>query len=544
MKEWLDKAVFYEIYPQSFQDSNSDGTGDLQGIITRLDYIEALGCNALWINPCFDSPFVDAGYDITDYCRIAPRYGTNADMKQLCDELHKRDMHILLDLVPGHTSIESKWYKESAKADRNEYTDRYVWNSNVWEGFEGTGSIMGWNRGGTERDAACAVNFFNAQPALNYGFAKPDPDKTWQQAATAEGPMATRKAILDVICFWLGVGCDGFRVDMAGSLVKSDENQEATIELWQQMFAEVHSKYPGATFVSEWGDPGRSLKAGFDMDFLLHFGPSHYPDLFRTEHPFFAEDGGGTTQRFFSVYMQNKEKTEKGNGLMCLPSGNHDMDRMARTLDATEQKLAFAFILSMPGAPFIYYGDELGMKYVEGLKSVEGGYDRTGSRSPMAWDNSANYGFSAAPASDLYIRQDESSETLNVRCEEMDPDSTLNIVKQLIKIRGEHPALAAHASFELLTKDGGYPLVYRRSCADETLYILINPSDTERTTAAATVSGLPETPECVWSYTMATAEAGATTSITSAQPCKTSFELTRQTDGSVTVPPCSALFMK
>ena len=105
MSKWLDDAIFYEIYPQSFQDSNGDGIGDLQGIISRLDYIKELGCNALWLNPCFVSPFGDAGYDVADYCTIAPRYGTNEDAKQLFEEAHKRGMHILLDLVPGHTSV-------------------------------------------------------------------------------------------------------------------------------------------------------------------------------------------------------------------------------------------------------------------------------------------------------------------------------------------------------------------------------------------------------------------------------------------------------
>lgn len=113
MPKWLDNAIFYEIYPQSFCDSNGDGIGDLPGIIGKLDYIKELGCNAIWLNPCFDSPFYDAGYDIRDFYKVAPRYGTNEDMKQLFQEVHKRDMKIILDLVPGHTSIEHPWFKES-----------------------------------------------------------------------------------------------------------------------------------------------------------------------------------------------------------------------------------------------------------------------------------------------------------------------------------------------------------------------------------------------------------------------------------------------
>ena len=132
--KWLENAVFYEIYPQSFCDTNADGIGDFQGIIDRLDYIQELGCNAIWMNPCYMSPFLDAGYDISDYYRTAPRYGTNADIKRLFDELHKRGMHILLDLVPGHTSWDHPWFKESCKAAKNEFTDRYIWTDSTWEG--------------------------------------------------------------------------------------------------------------------------------------------------------------------------------------------------------------------------------------------------------------------------------------------------------------------------------------------------------------------------------------------------------------------------
>jgi glycosidase len=125
--DWLDNAVFYEIYPQSFFDSNGDGIGDIPGIINKLDYIADLGCNAIWMNPCFVSPFLDAGYDVADYYKVAPRYGTNDDLIRLFEEVHKRRMHIILDLVPGHTSWEHPWFKASMKAARNEYTDRYIW---------------------------------------------------------------------------------------------------------------------------------------------------------------------------------------------------------------------------------------------------------------------------------------------------------------------------------------------------------------------------------------------------------------------------------
>lgn len=217
MPKWLDNAVFYEIYPQTFCDTNADGIGDFQGILEKLDYIRDLGCNAIWLNPCFQSPFGDAGYDVSDYYTAAPRYGTNQDLKRIFQAAHEKGMRVLLDLVPGHTSIEHPWFRESMKPERNAYTDRYVWTNTVWERPDGMDCL----RAVSQRDGACAVNFFSNQPALNYGYYKPE--KPWQQPVDAPGPRATLEAMKDVMRFWLGMGCDGFRVDMAMSLVKNAE---------------------------------------------------------------------------------------------------------------------------------------------------------------------------------------------------------------------------------------------------------------------------------------------------------------------------------
>lgn len=483
MTDWLNDAVFYEIYPQSFRDSNADGIGDLQGIIEKLDYIRELGCNAVWLNPCFDSPFVDAGYDVRNYYLVAPRYGTNEDLKQLFDAAHARGMHVILDLVPGHTSVECEWFRESSRPERNAYSDRYVWTDSVWNAPDGVGSITGWLRGGYDRDGAAALNFFTAQPALNYGFYEKDADCPWQMGPEDEGPMNTRKAIEDIILFWLGMGCDGFRVDMAGSLVKNDPEKKGTIALWNDVFRVVRKQFPEARFVSEWGEPDKALMAGYDMDFLLHFGPSHYMDLFRTETPFFSREGKGCLKEFFSLYMENRRKTD-GRGLICIPSGNHDMDRMAKFLDQEEAKLAFLFLITMPGVPFIYYGDELGMRKLEGLPSHEGGYYRTGSRTPMQWNGSTNAGFSSAPADRLYLPVDTAMmDKINAESEAADPASLYRAVRALLAFRSAHAALRPDADFIL--KNDGYPLVYERRCEGETLRIIINPSSRAQVCAEA-----------------------------------------------------------
>lgn len=474
MAKWLKNAVFYEIYPQSFQDSNADGIGDIQGIIGRLDYIQDLGCNAIWMNPCFDSPFSDAGYDVRDYYTVAPRYGTNEDMKCLFAEVHKRGMHILLDLVPGHTSIDHPWFQESMKAEKNPYSKRYIWTDMVWEGFDGINNITGALRGISDRDGSCAVNFYTTQPALNYGFAKVT--RPWQSEVDSEEAAATRLAMQDIMDFWLGLGCDGFRVDMAGSLVKQDEDGSATVALWQKITGFLREKYPEAALVSEWGEPDKSLNGGFDMDFVLHFGPSHYLDLFRLEHPYFSKEGKGDAAAFVKRYMECRDAAG-GKGLICIPSGNHDMPRISLCLEEEERKLAFAFLLSMPGAPFIYYGDEIGMKYLQGIRSVEGGYDRTGTRTPMQWDDSVNAGFSSAAPDKLYIMQDPDTKRPTVQSEAARGDSLYHEIKKLIALRQSLEVLQSEAPVTFLyAQDHAYPLVYRRGETGNGVLVVLNPS--------------------------------------------------------------------
>ena len=468
--EWLDDAIFYEIYPQSFQDTNADGIGDINGITRRLDYIRELGCNAIWINPCFQSPFGDAGYDVEDYYTVAPRYGTNEDLANLFKEAHARDMHVILDLVPGHTAVTHKWFKESMKAEKNEYTDRYIWTDSIWEEPQGIGCI----RGISDRDGSCVVNFFSHQPALNYGYY--EQDRPWQQSMEDEGPRATLEAMKDVMRFWLKMGCDGFRVDMAGSLVKNDPEGKGTIRLWQNVREFLDKEFPHAAMVSEWGEPDKSLQGGFHMDFLLHFGPSHYNDLFRCEEPFFSSRGKGDVSAFVEKYIENYEKSER-KGLICIPSGNHDMDRLARGLQGDELKVAFAFLLSMPGAPFIYYGDEIGMRYVEGLTSVEGGYSRTGSRSPMQWDDSVNAGFSNASAEKLYIQQDKGADRPTVEKQKENNNSLYHEIRKLIDVRRAHAALLNKGEINFVyAKPDTYPLAYTRSTEKERILVVLNPS--------------------------------------------------------------------
>lgn len=480
MPQWLNDAVFYEIYPQSFYDTNADGIGDIRGVTEKLDYIRGLGCNAIWLNPCFDSPFKDAGYDVRDYKKIAARYGTNEDMAQCFAEAHKRGMHILLDLVPGHTSEEHPWFLESSRAEPNEYSDRYIWTHH-W--FERTDPLPGIG-GESEREAMYALNFFKCQPALNYGFWKVT--KPWQLPIDHPSCIATREAMKDVMRFWLDMGCDGFRVDMAGSLVKADDARfSGTSLIWRDVRAMLDREYPEAALVSEWGQPEFSLAAGFHMDFYLDWSGSGYTRLMRdyngpdgVDRSYFKSTSHTSIVSFLVDYMPQYRAAQKLGGLFCLLTCNHDTTRPRANLTPAELKLAYAFLFTMPGAPYLYYGDEIGMRYLD-VPTKEGGYTRTGSRTPMQWSAGRNLGFSAAENADmLYLPVDPAPDAPTVAGEEDDPQSLLNTVRALLALRRAHEDLRADAPFEVVeAKADSRLFVYRRG----SLLLAVNPGLTSCT---------------------------------------------------------------
>ncbi len=255
--DWLTEAVIYQVYPQSFYDSNADGIGDFNGLTQKLDYIKALGVSAVWLNPVFESPFGDAGYDVSDYYKIAPRYGSLSDFSRFCAGAAGRGIKVILDLVAGHTSIEHPWFKASARKAPNEFSNRYIWRHRDYpdEHHPPRGSYV--------------KNFFWCQPALNYGYARPR--ESWQDAADAPGPRANRAELKAIIRFWMERGAAGFRVDMASSLVKDDDRlRSANRRLWRGIRDWFESCYPDGVLIAEWGFPMLAVDAGFHLDFMLH----------------------------------------------------------------------------------------------------------------------------------------------------------------------------------------------------------------------------------------------------------------------------------
>ena len=474
MTDWLKNSVFYQIYPQSFYDTNSDGIGDLMGITLKLDYIKDLGCNAIWINPIYDSPFLDAGYDVRDYKKIAPRYGTMDDFEHLLSEAHKRDMKILMDLVPGHTSDTHEWFRAAKSAFPSDYDNRYIFTNSVWEAPENYRLICGM----CQRDGNYLVNFFSSQPALNYGFYNVT-ESGWQRSWDSPDALNTREALKDIMRFWLDKGIDGFRVDMADSLVKNDPDKVATSALWRDIRAMMDSDYPDAVLVSEWSNPQQSIvNGGFHADFYLDHPGNGYNSLFRKKigddnQSFFADHSHGDIEEFLADYFLGYN-CSKDHGYICFITNNHDMPRATFYMSDWMIRLSHAFMMTMPGVPFVYYGDEIGMRYRTDLISKEGGYARTGSRTPMQWSREKNMGFSDCDEDMLYLPIDKSEGSPTVEDQQGNPDSIYENIKALIALRKNNPSLANDSEIEVVYgKSHEFPFVYKRG----EFTAFFNPSD-------------------------------------------------------------------
>ncbi len=492
---WMKDSVVYQIYPQSFQDSNGDGIGDFRGIIERLDYIRSLGVNVIWMNPCFDSPFGDAGYDVRDFYRVAPRYGTEQDLIDLFDEAHRRGMRVILDLVAGHTSMDNAWFVEEAKNPKSPDSNRYIWENRDFDPEEGP------------QKEDFVSNFFWYQPALNYGYE--NPTEPWQDPLDAPGPRKNRAELRNILSYWFDRGCDGFRVDMAGSLIKGGgEDKKAIKELWQDVRAWMDECYPGRALVAEWSLPDISIPAGFHLDFLMHFNAPGYPSLFFngagtipfTKGPcYFDAAGRGSLDVFRQEYAKQLSGT-RGKGYISLPSANHDFQRLRCGSRGWEGlRPAWVFLMTQAGVPTIYYGDEIGMRFVAGTPPKEGSTltclnleiapnagaadgERSGTRTPMQWDNTPNNGFSTAAADQLYLPVDDCHKRPTVQSQESDPDSLLHFVRRLTKLRTDYPALGADGEYKILNPDHQhYPLVVERKLDRERCLVIVNPTDKTKT---------------------------------------------------------------
>jgi len=491
---WYMNTFFYEVHIRAFCDSNSDGKGDLQGLISKLDYIKDLGVDCIWILPIYPSPLNDDGYDIADYYGVHKDYGTIEDFKELVQEAHKRGLKIIADLVLNHTSDQHPWFKASRSDSNSKYRDYYVWSETDDKYSEARIIFLDTEDSNWTYDEKAGMyfwhRFYSSQPDLNYD----NPE--------------VRKEMRNVMEFWLNMGIDGFRADAVPYLIEREgtncENLPETHEILKEFRAYLDENWEGKILLAEANQWPEDVRPYFGDGDEFHMG-FHFPvmpRIFMTirkadaspihwimdQTPEIPED----TQ--WCVFLRNHDEltlemvTEEERQWMWeeyAPLSRMRLNlgirrRLAPLLDNDHRKilLANALLYSLPGAPIIYYGDEIGMGDNIWLP------DRNGVRTPMQWDDSKNAAFSDAPEDQLYEplidKGDFAYHKVNVAAEERDPNSLLSKMKHLIGVRKSHPILAV-GDYKFLAKDHKETLVILREMKNEHLLCILNLSDQKQT---------------------------------------------------------------
>ncbi len=552
--EWLRDGVIYQVYPSSYKDSDGNGIGDIRGVISELDYIESLGVRAIWFNPLFVSGWIDGGYDVIDFYRVDPRFGTNNDMVELIEKAHAKGIKVMLDLVAGHTSDKHPWFIQSSQDTNLQYSDYYIWSDRLPDAKAEKdletmlkdsnymqNTIGKWMKSEYPRNKFYMKNFYACQPSLNYGYANPDPSRPWEQGVDAPGPKAVRQELKDIIAFWYGKGVDGFRVDMANSLVKNDKDKKEIMNLWREIREWSDKNYPDHVLMAEWGSPKYCLAAGYNIDMDLNSTKAHNRRMyFDRKHQadggsYFSLNGGQPSVRdlYGNAWPENKidSKTSAAEMLKeyydyftdCLEStetmgyfatitGNHDHLRinMGARNTPDQLKVMLTWVLTMP-MPILYYGDEIGMRSLVDLPNVEGanhnGKERSGARTPMQWTSGETAGFSTCSPDKLYLpvctewspatsypqyldwkKNFEAGKVkpiakgeITVESQDKDPESILNWTRELIALRKSSEAFWADSKFiPVFNESQPYPMVYLRSNGKETFLIALNPTGTRK----------------------------------------------------------------
>jgi|CXWL01.1.fsa_nt_gi glycosidase len=430
---WWNEAVFYEIFVRSFNDSDGNGIGDFNGITQKLDYLETLGITAVWLMPIHPSPSYH-GYDVTDYYAVNPEYGTLDDFKNLLAEAHKRDIRIIMDLVLNHTSSQHPWFVEANSDPNSEHYDYYVWS----ETGEGDG---GWHKGAQGYYFGL---FWEGMPDLNYN----------NPAVTAD--------MLNVTDFWLtDIGIDGFRIDAAKHLIEEGgkrENTPATHEWYKGFYTAYKTQNPQAYTIGEVFGAGSSVIKSYTGDQLDHIFN------FEMSSGFVNSVKGGANSGATSAFKFAFQDMPDFNYATFLT--NHDQNRVMSVFngDIGKAKVAATLLLTSPGTPFIYYGEEIGMT---GKKPDED------LRVPMQWSNAENAGFTTGSP---WHNPNADYTSVNVASESEDPASLLSHYRALIQLRTQHPALKLGDAVLIETGNSAVFALLRNS-GSEHILIVVNLGD-------------------------------------------------------------------
>jgi alpha-glucosidase len=478
-ESWWRTGIFYQIYPRSFQDSGSDGVGDIAGIIQRLPYLSTLGVDAIWLSPIFSSPMADFGYDISDYTGIDPLFGTMKQFDALVRAAHDDGLKVILDLVPNHTSDQHPWFVEARSSRDNAKRDWYIWRDPKPDGSAPNNWLSDFGGSAWQYDEATGQYYYHA-------FLAEQPDLNWRNPQV-------RAAIYDVMRFWLRKGVDGFRVDVIWHLIKDAQFRdnppnphfregrpphEQILTRYSTDQPEVHKVIAEMRRVTD-EFKGRVLIG--EVYLPLHRLVAYYGnDLSGAQMPFnFALLSTLWSARAIDAIIADYEKALPPGAWPNWVLGNHDRPRVASRVGPAQARVAAMLLLTLRGTPTLYYGDEIGMHQVAIApeqvrdpleKNVPGiGVGRDGCRTPMQWDATRYAGFSQVPPW-LPLADDFTRE--NVVNLHADPRSLLNLYKALIRLRKDHPPLL-EGSYVPITADGDL-LLYRREHDGAAIVIALN----------------------------------------------------------------------
>ena len=497
-EKWWKKAVVYQIYLKSFQDSDGDGIGDLQGIIKRLDYLETLGINAIWLSPVFKSPQADNGYDISDYRDIDPTFGSLDDMEELINEAKKHKIRIMMDLVLNHSSNEHRWFKEAKKSKDNPYHDYYIWR----DGEEGMPpSDMKAVFGGSAWEYVPEIGQY-----YFHQFLPEQPDLNW------ENPKV-RRAIYDMILWWMDKGVGGFRMDVIDQIAKEPDkritiNGPRLQEYFKELSKETFQKGDLITVGEAWGADTERAKLYSNPD------GSEFSMVFQFEHIGLDQKEGGEKWDLAPLPFKKLKKimahwqNELYNcGWNSLFWDNHDLPRIVsrwgndREYRVESAKMLAILLHGMQGTPYIYQGEELGMTNVqydiEDYKDceiinmyherLEKGYSkdeimksiyakgRDNARTPMQWDDTENAGFTTGTP---WIKVNDNYDKINARSQVDDPDSIFSCYRKLVQLRKDYPVFV-DGKFTLLLEDDENIFAYSRKNEEKTMIVVCNFFDKE-----------------------------------------------------------------
>ena len=475
---WWQRGIVYQVYPRSFQDTNADGVGDLAGIRSRLDYLERLGIDAVWISPVYPSPMADFGYDVADYCNIDPLFGSLADFDALVADAHARGLRVILDFVPNHTSDRHPWFLDSRSSRTSAKRDWYIWRDGKPDGAPPNNWISNFGGPAWTFDDATGQWYLHS-------FLRQQPDLNWRNPDV-------RAAMYDALRFWLERGVDGFRVDVIWLLIKDEKLRDNPLNpMWQPPGAEIGKLIQlynaDRPEVHEVIAEMRAVIDEFDERVLI--GEIYLPlerlvsyygkELKGAQLPFnFQLLETAWHARDIAKAIEDYERLLPPGGWPNWVLGNHDRPRIAARVGERQARVAAMLLLTLRGTPTMYYGDEIGLARVEvppeaaqdPWEKNEPGLGRDPSRTPMQWDDGPLAGFTAAAKPWLPLDRDHKRR--NVATLSHAPDSILNLYRALTALRRAHRALSSGTFRMLAVTDAS--IVFERAFADDRIVVALN----------------------------------------------------------------------